>query len=131
MPPMLPMRDGLLMNDSEILDQGALDRLKEWGGDKLLAQMLRLYLDNAPGRMSQIHSGLADGNIKDTEKGAHSLKSSSANVGAEHVRRIAADIERAAAGGDVTAVQALLPSLENAFSQAIAALESVEKGLST
>jgi len=119
------------MSDSQILDQGALDRLKEWGGDKLLAQMLRLFLDNAPGRMSQIRNGLAGGDIKEAEKGAHSLKSSSANVGAEQVRAIAADMERAAAGGDTTAVQALLPSLENAFSQAIAALESVEKGLST
>jgi len=117
------------MSDSQILDQGALDRLKEWGGDKLLTQMLRLYLDNAPGRMSQIRNGLAGGDIGEAEKGAHSLKSSSANVGAEHVRNIAADMERAAAAGDSGAVQALLPSLESAFSQAISALESVEKGL--
>lgn len=119
------------MSDSQILDQGALDRLKEWGGDKLLAQMLRLYLDNAPGRMSQIRNGLTGGDVKEAERGAHSLKSSSANVGAERVRHIAADMEHAAAGGDSAAVQALLPSLESAFSQAISALESVEKGLNT
>lgn len=118
------------MSDLQILDQGALDRLKEWGGEKLLAQMLRLFLDNAPGRMSQIRNGVAGGNIKETEKGAHSLKSSAANIGAEQVRAIAANMERAAADGDVAAVTTLLPSLEAAFAQAIGALETAERGLS-
>ncbi len=116
------------MTDSRILDQGALDRLKEWGGEKLLAQMLRLFLENAPGRMSQIRNGVA-GDMKEAEKGAHSLKSSAANIGAEHVRMIAADMERAALDGDTAAVQALLPSLEDAFAQAVGALETVERGL--
>ena len=119
------------MTESEILELSALDRLKEWGGDKLLAQMIHLFLTNAPGRMAQIRSGIDAGDIKEAEKGAHSLKSSSANVGAMHLRTIAADMERAAADGEAAAVTALLPSMESAFSQAISALESVEKGLSS
>lgn len=118
------------MSDSDILEHSALDRLKEWGGDKLLGQMIRLFLENAPGRMAQIRAGVNGGDVKESEKGAHSLKSSAANVGAHRVRSIAADMERVAAGGDPAAVLALLPSLESAFSEAIAALESVEKGLS-
>jgi two-component system, sensor histidine kinase and response regulator len=118
------------MTDPEILEQSALDRLKEWGGEKLLGQMIHLFLENAPGRMTQIRAGI-NGDVKESEKGAHSLKSSAANVGAHHLRTIAADMERAAAGGDTAAVVALLPSLESAFSQAITALESVEKGLSS
>ena len=118
------------MTEPEILEQSALDRLKEWGGDKLLGQMIRLFLENAPGRMNQIRAGVDGGDVRESEKGAHSLKSSSANVGAYHLRTIAADMERAAAGGDTAAVVAMLPSLESAFSQAITALESVERGLS-
>ena len=117
------------MTEPEILDLSALDRLREWGGEKLLGQMIRLFLENAPNRMAQIRAGLDGGDIKESEKGAHSLKSSSANVGAQQVRGIAAEMERTAAGGDAAAASALLPSLESAFSQAIAALESVEKGL--
>ncbi len=119
------------MTEPHILDQSALDRLKEWGGDKLLGQMIRLFLENAPNRLTQIRAGVDGGDIKESEKGAHSLKSSSANVGALHLRTLAADMERAAATGDAGAVSALLPSLESAFSQAISALESVEKGLSS
>ncbi|HSW30271.1 MAG TPA: Hpt domain-containing protein [Longimicrobiales bacterium] len=119
------------MTESQILEQSALDRLKEWGGEKLLAQMIHLFLTNAPGRMTQIRSGIEAGDIKEAEKGAHSLKSSSANVGAMHLRTVAADMERVAADGDAAAVSALLPPLQIAFSQAISALESVEKGLSS
>lgn len=119
------------MSDAEVLDDSALGRLREWGGDKLLGQMVRLFLENAPGRMEQIRSGVSSGDIQESEKGAHSLKSSSANVGAVHVRAIAADIERVAGGGDAAAVRELLPSLEDAFARAVAALEDVEKGLNT
>jgi HPt (histidine-containing phosphotransfer) domain-containing protein len=118
------------MSEPDILELSALDRLKEWGGDKLLGQMIRLFLENAPNRMAQIRAGADGGDIKESEKGAHSLKSSAANVGAHLLRNIAADMERVAASGDSPAVVALLPDLERAFSQAIAALESVERGLS-
>lgn len=117
------------MSDSEILDAKALDRLREWGGDKLLAQMIRLFLENAPARMDQIRTGVRTGQAEEAEKGAHSLKSSAANLGAEHVRAFSADAERKAAAGDVAAVTALLPDLEEAFGRTIQALESIEKGL--
>lgn len=117
------------MNDPQILDQGALDRLREWGGEKLLAQMIRLFLDNAPTRMEQIRNGVATDDVGEAEKGAHSLKSSAANVGAQTIRSLAADMEHAAAAKDLAAVSAKLPDLEAAFSQGIQALQSVEQGL--
>ena len=117
------------MSESDILDQSALDRLRDWGGEKLLRQMIRLFLENAPARMAQIREGLSGGDVKESEKGAHSLKSSAANVGALRVRDIAANMERAASGGDSTAAHQLLPSLETAFTEAISALESAERGL--
>lgn len=117
------------MSEQDTLDPAALDRLREWGGDKLLGQMIRLFLENAPGRMEQIRSGAGDGGVGEAEKGAHSLKSSAANVGAHRVRDVSADIERLAGGGDLAAVRGLLPSLEAAFAEAIEALGAVEKGL--
>lgn len=117
------------MNDNDVLDPSALARLSEWGGDKLLGQMIRLFLENAPGRMEQIRGGLGGGDLKEAEKGAHSLKSSAANVGAMRVRDLAADMERTTSAGDGGAAAQLLAPLDDAFSQAIAALESVERGL--
>ncbi len=116
------------MSDPEILDGKAVARLREWGGDKLVAEMVRLFLANSPQRMDQIRSGLQSGDAQQTERGAHSLKSSSANLGAEGVRRIALQIEGAAAEEDLASASTLLPALEEAYSRACAALEAVERG---
>lgn len=119
------------MSHQDVLDPNALSRLKEWGGEKLLGQMVRLFLENAPGRMEQIRGGLGGGDPKEAEKGAHSLKSSAANIGAMHVRDLAAEVERTTSDGDPVAGAQILPQLEDAFAKVIAALEAVERGLST
>ena len=116
------------MSESVILDPAALDRLKEWGGEKLLSQMLRLFLDNSPARMEQIRTGAAGGDIGEAEKGAHSLKSSAANVGAEELRNLSATMERLASQREEAQVTALLPDLEGAYARARAALEEIERG---
>ena len=71
------------MSDSPSLDPEALTRLSMWGGDKLVGQMLRLFLDNSGARMDQIREGNAQGDPSEAEKGSHSLKSSAANIGAQ------------------------------------------------
>ena len=118
------------MTDSGSLDTAALDRLREWGGDKLVGQMVRLFLDNSGGRMDQIRAGVDGGDASEAERGAHSLKSSAANVGAEQVRAISADVEGAAGEGDMGTLQGLLPTLETAYAHAISQLEEVVKGVS-
>ena len=44
------------MTESQVIDLQALARLKEWGGDKLAGQMVRLFLKNSGTRMDQIMS---------------------------------------------------------------------------
>jgi len=117
------------MTDSTSLDPAALARLREWGGDKLAEQMVRLFLDNSGTRMGQIRDGARGGDPKEAEMGAHSLKSSAANMGAAVVVGLAGEIESAAASGDVEAVRTILPGLENAYSQAIADLETIMDGI--
>jgi len=115
------------MTDPHVLDPKALDRLREWGGEKLLSEMVRLFLENAPQRMDQIRLGVGEGSLSDGERGAHSLKSSAANLGAERLRALAAEAEHAASGKRKEAVVALLPELEDAFAEVITALRSVGK----
>ena len=105
-------------SDSDVIDRRAHARLEEWGGAKLLTQMIRLFLDNAPSRLDQVRHGLAEGNVGDVERGAHSLKSSAANVGAMTVSRIAADMENHASAGNAAAVAELFPGLDGAFAKA-------------
>jgi len=116
------------MSDPEILDPKAMERLREWGGDKLVSQMVELFLANSPARMDEIRSGLESGDAKETERGAHSLKSSSANLGATEVRRLALEMEGAASQGDLGAALELLSALEEAYLRTCTALEAVAPG---
>ena len=102
-------------SDANVIDPQAQARLQEWGGPKLLTQMLKLFLENAPMRLEQVRKGLAEGKLKDAERGVHSLKSSAANVGAVQVSKLAAHMESLAAGGDSAAVAQQLPTLEAAY----------------
>lgn len=89
------------MSVEPILDPAAVVRLQRLGGDKLLRQMIRLYLENSEERLAQIDAGLGDGGeLEETRRGAHSLKSSAANVGALRVSQTAAALESAAHAGD-------------------------------
>ena len=114
--------------DQTIIEQAALDRLEEWGGPDLPRQMIRLFLEGAPERIEQIRT-CESGDPGDLpERGAHSLKSSAANVGAQELQRIAEEIEGHAAGGDLEAVRALLPEIDAAFDRARLELEALDLG---
>lgn len=117
------------MTDSQIIDPEALDRLREWGGDKLAGQMVRLFLKNSGVRMDQIRNGAGAGDVEEAERGAHSLKSSAANIGAEVVRTYATQVESASLEDDVEEVRRILPELEAAYAAAISELETIEKGM--
>ena len=117
------------MNDAHVIDHQALHRLKEWGGDKLARQMIRLFLKNSGIRMDQIRAGAAEGDPSEAERGSHSLKSSAANIGAEAVRTLATRVESASLEKDVDEIRRVLPELEAAYSEAMAELESIERGM--
>jgi HPt (histidine-containing phosphotransfer) domain-containing protein len=117
------------MTDSPIIDPQALERLKEWGGDKLAGQMVRLFLKNTGSRMDQIRAGISQGDLVEAERGAHSLKSSAANIGAETLRTMATRMESAALDANMDSARTLLPELESAYSDAMKELEVIEKGI--
>lgn len=107
------------MSTPSPIDAAALQRLRDWGGDRLLNQMVRLFLDNTPERLAQIEGGLAEGgDLEEAHRGAHSLKSSAANVGALTVSAVAARLEIATRERDRGDAQALRIQLEAAFREA-------------
>jgi two-component system, sensor histidine kinase and response regulator len=108
--------------DAPLLDPAALVRLREWGGDTLVGKMVALYLKNAPERLEDVRAGLAADDAPRAERGAHSLKSSSANLGAERLRRLCQLVENAAEVGALEQVRELLPSLEEAFEHTLQGL---------
>ena len=109
--------------DSTVIDPAALERLEKWGGARLSNEIIQLFLDNGPSRVEQIREAMNGEDLDVPERGAHSLKSSAANVGARHLQTIASELEAAASDGDLGRVRELVPDLEHAFAQAAQALE--------
>ncbi len=117
------------MSDSSVIDPKAHDRLLEWGGPKLLRQMLRLFLENSGERMDQIAQGLEEGTVTFVELGAHSLKSSAANVGATTVSELAARMEKLALREDLEGARQLHEGLVTSLAAAEERLRELEKRL--
>ena len=115
------------MTDSQVIDPEALERLREWGGDKLATQMVRLFLKNSGTRMDQIRNGVANEDLKEAEFGAHSLKSSAANIGAEGLRSLATSAESAALESNLDGLRTLLPEIESVYSVVMTELEAIER----
>lgn len=115
------------MPESEVIDPQALERLKEWGGEKLAAQMVRLFLKNSGTRMDQIRRGVEGRDVDEAERGAHSLKSSAANIGAERLRTLATQVEAAALDQDPDRMTRILPDLEDAYGTVMETLETMER----
>lgn len=119
-----------MSDDDLVIDPAAIGRLREWGGDKLVRQMIRLYLENAQVRLDQIQAGLSGAEpLERTQQGAHSLKSSAANVGARRVNHLAAQLEASAGDGDGEASAALRDQLLPVLDEAKHALETLVEGL--
>lgn len=115
------------MPENDVIRQGALDRLREWGGEKLLLQMIRLFLENAEKRLTQIEAGFAGNDIEGVERGAHSLKSSAGNVGAVTVSRLAQQMEDHATAGKMESARALHSDLVSGFEEASAHLRRIQE----
>ncbi|MBR9989401.1 MAG: Hpt domain-containing protein [Gemmatimonadetes bacterium] len=111
-PVSVPLSDAVSVSDPE-----ALGRLRQWGGDKLVGDMVGLFLSQAPDRIAAARAGLETGTPTDVQRAVHALRSSSGQIGASRVQALCAEIESRAAGGDLTGVADLLASLEHEFSR--------------
>ncbi len=74
--------------------------LAQFGGSiELLAEIAELFRDEFPGILERIETGLANGDLDDVAKAAHTLKGSSGAIGAGQVRELAARMEAEAKAG--------------------------------
>ena len=86
------------------LDEAVLDQLRRVGGDELVRELARLYRTHTPERMSRARKALATGDLEAAAKAFHSLRSSSATLGAGELAGALGGVEAAARRGDRRAV---------------------------
>ena len=98
-----------------VLDRRVLRQLSDLQGDDnpdLLARVLKLYALESPKEMAVLATAVAAADAAGIMRSAHSLKSSSANIGATAMSQMCADMEAAGRGGETDFARSLYTKLE-------------------
>ncbi|MDJ0738887.1 MAG: EAL domain-containing protein [Gammaproteobacteria bacterium] len=112
----------------ELLDADAIGQLLQLGeanGRDVLGKVAALFLEQAPTLLDGIAGGQHDDDLEAVRKAAHSLKSSSANLGAQTLSARAAALEAAARDGHAQHIARLQGEVQEAASGALAAIREL------
>lgn len=110
------------------IDPDALTRLRRFGGDGLLFEMIDLLLAGAPPRLDAARAAVAAGTAEPARAALHSLKSTTGQLGATVLQGMCEEGERRAAAGDLAALAALLPALDGEYEAVRRALTAIRDG---
>jgi HPt (histidine-containing phosphotransfer) domain-containing protein len=112
------------------IDAEAFARLLEiTGGDpEFLAELVDTYLQDGAAQVEALRVAATSGDIEGVVRPAHTLKSSSASVGAMPLAELCRTLEADARSGHVPDLAARVAAVADAFTAASAALQAVEQG---
>ena len=114
------------------IDKNVLDGIRALEGDGnrgLLERIINLYLSDAPGLVEGILSAVEKGDMESLLRAAHTLKSSSANVGATGLSDLCRKVEgMARAGEPIASGDPLLWRFEGEHRSVLEALAGVLEG---
>jgi signal transduction histidine kinase/DNA-binding response OmpR family regulator len=126
---LLPSKVSRSAANKVTLDHSAIDAVRQLdpdGNDRLLARLIALYRDDSSQLLADIDNALKSGDANSVARAAHTLKSSSANLGATNVAAIARAIEHAARSGDLADLPASITKLRAQRTVALSELEALD-----
>lgn len=112
------------MKSVKSLDKTALVNLYNIGGKDFLLRMIDNYLHQSPTRIQNARKNLATGDLKALHLIAHSLKASSANLGAAKVQELSEKLEEMASIGLREHIPEAIERLEEVLAEANQCLRS-------
>jgi PAS domain S-box-containing protein len=102
----------------------AVENLEALGATGVVRRVLSAYLAEAPAMVARIEASLRDVSAEELARAAHSLKSSSSNVGALELSALCAQAEALGRSGTCVGAPALVESLRYEFARVREALEA-------
>lgn len=109
------------MTDSSVIDPQAIENLRALNpgdNDEFLREIAGIFLEDTPQRIAELDQSLAAGDAAKFTRAAHSIKGSSANLGAMALRSVAEKLEHQARTGGLTDVAALVSEIKAEFARA-------------
>ena len=121
----------LIMNhNASVLDMAVIDSLKELGGEDdpgLLTELIDLFLADAPTYMVMLREAIESDDPAAMERAAHTLKSSSANIGALQLSELCRELEAAGRGQCVSGSAVIYQRTEQHYRDVCSALEGLRE----
>lgn len=95
----------------------ALERLREWGGPRLVSDMTAIFAAEMPRRLTELGAALQRSDSGAALRAAHSIKSSAGQFGAVALAQLAGEAERLAESSETAAARELLVDMDNRLAQ--------------
>ena len=115
-------------NDTPVLNPERLDQIRSLdtsGEHKLVHKILRTFLESADGYVHQLQQAIVNGDADNLYRSAHTLKSSSANIGAESLSMIFKQLEGYGKAGEIVNAMLLQENLQQHYQQVIAEIREI------
>jgi HPt (histidine-containing phosphotransfer) domain-containing protein len=109
------------MSTPVVIDPAAIENLRALNPgdqDEFLREITGIFLEDTPRRITELEQSLAAGDAAKFSRAAHSIKGSSANLGAAALRAVAEQLERQSHKEGLGGVAPLLANLKTEFSRA-------------
>ena len=106
------------MGTGPVLDPAVIATLRQLtapGEPDVLTEVLKLFLEEVPARMTRLRNAWAAGNIEEVQRAAHSLKGSAGNIGAREMFEICKQLDGSAKSGGLAAAGPLIDALGAEF----------------
>ncbi|MFL5916036.1 MAG: GAF domain-containing protein [Gaiellaceae bacterium] len=114
--------------ESITLDDGALQNLRQLGGDDFLGEVIDAFLADAPGLLTTLRRSLDDGSTEELRRAAHTLKSNGATLGAEGFAELCRTLEQRAKAGELDDAAELVDRIETEYQPLEEALAALRAG---
>lgn len=109
------------MSDSPVIDLQAIEVLRSLNPDdngEFLKEIVGIFLEDTPQRIAELDQSLAASDLPRFTRAAHSIKGSSANMGAVLLRSAAERLEHHSKANGLTDCEALVNAVKSEFERA-------------
>jgi len=118
------------VQSSSVIDFQVLEQFRDLdpeGGLGLMQQIIGVFLESSDEALEQVQQAVAAGDAETLRRSAHSLKSASANVGAQTLSDLFRSLEGFGKTGNLDAAEALLDAMRLEYDKAVDELNRLLK----
>ena len=106
------------MADRDVINRHALENIRALSSDRggaLVQKVVEAFVDDTPQQLQALRRAIAAFDASNLRKTAHSLKSSSANVGAETLAQLCKEMETLGRTETTEGASSILTDMEHEF----------------